>query len=628
RRLPSLDDRNLEELETSHTPARPSTQGLETLSAAALYVPEEHDTVQGSGLFAEGDMEDLRLPHVSMDSGILPAMQTTQLPSIDNLDHVMNPVSSLSTTIDPSLEAFGSTLDIFTRQRPGNARAAQMKASTETDRKVAFLLRHFSETTGRWMDPFDRTTFFAHHVPVKSISNPLLKHAACAFAAKQLARTKRTAAVAATRVLQQASEEMRQNAANEDWAVVAAQHYEQAISLLLEALDWTQSPDQAVDTEEIDKRHYGPRTVEGMVEERRLRRRQFGSARSTARSDDVLIATAILCEYESLDASTSAWARHLSGTKSLLDVVEFGVMPLDTPPGVDPFSVPASRQKPSQARKAVFWNFARQDLFSAFVNECQTRLDTEDVAMWRDAGLELDENGLISTDTQTDSGNDEGHPMREDVLGNAFIWLLSKLDTNDSQMNLICLTTSDESAANRSHTDLHSPTLAEKWKRLNYEMEIWNHSIPETFMPSSIIPAKPHGTNLTEVWHSIPVCAATILSWHFAQILILTHKPEDVSNRRTTGAARLKSYRSLQTEIEYHSHQILGLCLARPEAAIRIHALQPLYTAGQCLNDDAERRVVLDLLRGIEEDLGWATDYRVQQLLQELGWNNDDLNEE
>ncbi|KAL8945911.1 MAG: hypothetical protein Q9183_007984 [Haloplaca sp. 2 TL-2023] len=294
-------------------------------------------------------------------------------------------------------------------------------------------------------------------------------------------------------------------------------------------------------------------------------------------------------------------------------------MPLDIPPGLDSFSEAAPRRKPSQTRQAVFWNFARQDLFSAFVNECQTRLDTEDVTLWRDAGLQLDENDLIATRNTADAGHDLDQIMREDILGNALIWLLSKL------MNLICVTTSNDFDVNPFHPNLSPPTLPERWKRLNREMEAWNHSIPETFMPSSIIPTHPHGTNLTEVWHSIPVCAATVLSWHFGQILMLTHKPEAVSPGRTTVAAKLKSYRSLQTEIEYHSRQILGLCLARPEAAVRIHALQPLYLAGQCLNDDGERRVVLDLLRGIEEDLGWATDYRLQQLLQEWGWN-DSLN--
>jgi hypothetical protein len=39
------------------------------------------------------------------------------------------------------------------------------------------------------------------------------------------------------------------------------------------------------------------------------------------------------------------------------------------------------------------------------------------------------------------------------------------------------------------------------------------------------------------------------------------------------------------------------------------------------IGDNRERRVIFDLLRGIESDLGWATDYRVKQLLK--GWRWD-----
>jgi hypothetical protein len=51
--------------------------------------------------------------------------------------------------------------------------------------------------------------------------------------------------------------------------------------------------------------------------------------------------------------------------------------------------------------------------------------------------------------------------------------------------------------------------------------------------------------------------------------------------------------------------------------------VQPLFVAGQCLTETRERRIILDLLRGIESDLGWATDYRVRQLLKEWGWNEE-----
>ena len=56
---------------------------------------------------------------------------------------------------------------------------------------------------------------------------------------------------------------------------------------------------------------------------------------------------------------------------------------------------------------------------------------------------------------------------------------------------------------------------------------------------------------------------------------------------------------------------------------MRVHQTQPLFVAGQCLSQSHERQVVLELLRGIETDLGWATENRVQKLLNEWGWVND-----
>lgn len=271
------------------------------------------------------------------------------------------------------------------------------------------------------MDLFDQTTFFGSHIPVKSISSPLLKHAACAYAAKQLGRVGGRKVVFGGFCSNQATMEVWENAGKENWSLLAAEHYDKAISLLKETLQWDHASLGDNSSEDIDKRYYAPRTLDGMVEERRLRRRQFGSAQSTARSDDLLAATAILCEYESIDASAAAWAHHLSGTKSLLDVVEVGMMPLDSP------AIPLQKKKPSQARKAIFWNFARQDMFAAFRNECRTRLDTEDIPMWKDAGLLLDENNLVIPSNTPESGLPEGNLMREDMIGNALIWLISKM---------------------------------------------------------------------------------------------------------------------------------------------------------------------------------------------------------
>lgn len=267
------------------------------------------------------------------------------------------------------------------------------------------------------MDLFDQTTFFSSHIPVKSISSPLLKHAACAYAAKQLGRVGGMKARVGGICSHQATMEVWQGGNEENWGLLAAEHYDQAIPLLKESLQWGSPGNNS--SKEIDKRHYATRTIDGMVEERKLRRRQFGSAQSTAWSDGLLAATAILCEFESLDASNAAWAHHLSGTKSLLDVVEVGMMPLDSQ------TIPLPAKKPSQARKAIFWNFARQDMFAALRNECRTRLDTEDIPLWRDAGLLLDEDNLVIPGNLPESRLPEGY--REDMMGNALIWLVSKL---------------------------------------------------------------------------------------------------------------------------------------------------------------------------------------------------------
>ncbi|KAI4142087.1 MAG: hypothetical protein LQ341_003320 [Variospora aurantia] len=578
-----------------------STRRSEALSAAASYAPSDAMLLLENVQDVNDGLDELDLVAMGDDTltmtGLSPRTQITLDKSSMYTDGSWELSSNLQPRPDSDLQLLRDNASPPEASRGiYTPRQSQPKASTETNRKTAFLLRHFSEVTGRWMDLFDQTTFFSSHIPVKSISSPLLKHAACAFAAKQLRRFNGMKAVLGGECSQQANMELCQNTANENWGLLAAEHYDQAISLLKEALQWDHASSGDNSAEQLDKRLYAPRTVDGMVEERKLRRRQFGSAQSTARSDDLLAATAILCEYESLDASNAAWSHHLNGTKSLLDVVEVGMMPLEN------HTVPLPTRKPSQARKAIFWNFARQDMFAAFKNECQTRLDTEDIRMWRDAGLLLDENNLVIPSNTPESGLSGSEHMREDMIGNSLIWLVSKM------MNLMFA----ESPNNP--TSLHT-----KWATLNHELEIWFNGIPETFMPSSIIPVHPHGSPFTEVWSSIPVCTATIMICHMAQILMVVHKPA-AENTRPTIAARVRSYRDIDHEIAYHARQIVGMCLARPDASVRINALHPLFVAGQCLTETADRKVVLDLLRGLENDLGWATAYRVEQLLQEWGW--------
>lgn len=129
-------------------------------------------------------------------------------------------------------------------------------------------------------------------------------------------------------------------------------------------------------------------------------------------------------------------------------------------------------------------------------------------------------------------------------------------------------------------------------------------------------------SNFAEVFYSLPCCSVTMQHYHFAQIILLLHQPRDDSN---SFRDRLRQYREIPEKIVHHSREICANALGRPPGHVRIHMLQPLFVAGQCLESSEERKVIIGLLRGIETDLGWATEYRVKELLGEWGWGADDI---
>ena len=106
-------------------------------------------------------------------------------------------------------------------------------------------------------------------------------------------------------------------------------------------------------------------------------------------------------------------------------------------------------------------------------------------------------------------------------------------------------------------------------------------------------------------------------SYHMARILLLVNKPQESTAIRSTVTARLRSYRIIQEEVRYHSQEICAISLSSPPDAVRIQSLQPLFVAGQCLSEAVDRQTVRDLLKGIQNDLGWATEYRIRKLDEE-----------
>lgn len=208
------------------------------------------------------------------------------------------------------------------------------------------------------MDLYDLGTFFASCVPVRALSNPLLKHAACAYAAKQLGRVRGAKCIVGGVASTRATMESWPTApANVDYYWYGAKHYDKAIQLLMEILGQgvlnIQSPEGFG--------HHGSIDL-GEDEHRAKRSRQATGQATNASSDEVFAATAILSVYEFLDASGPAWSRHLSGAKSLMDIAEGGILPAEPFAGTE---ATTQESRMSRARKATFWNFARQDYLAA-----------------------------------------------------------------------------------------------------------------------------------------------------------------------------------------------------------------------------------------------------------------------
>jgi hypothetical protein len=227
------------------------------------------------------------------------------------------------------------------------------------------------------MDLFDLGCYFAHHVPVQALSNPLLRFSACAYAAKQLGRVRGRKAVVGGIVSRPAEMELYPRPESVDWEWIGAKYYDKAISLLMDELSHSGVEDPPMtpmtsieETLTPQSNTHSPRSDPRTP---RHKRRRLARPAAANNADETLAAAAILCVYEFLDNANSAWARHLSGTKSLFDLAEKeGMMPVQSPTSPGAMS---QRIKPSRARRATFWNFARQDFLAA----CKTYLNNYNI---------------------------------------------------------------------------------------------------------------------------------------------------------------------------------------------------------------------------------------------------------
>lgn len=260
-----------------------------------------------------------------------------------------------------------------------------------------------------------------------------------------------------------------------------------------------------------------------------------------------------------------------------------------------------------------------------------THFDPTHLPLWRAAGISIDRDAkfrilpISSTDLSP-----------EDQAANGLCWLISKVvnflarckqsqiaQWTGTPLSYSSGTSQDTSAesSSRPHPDTNT------WLNLCFELQTWTEGISEGFRPCVRIehprdPSKPSDGRkcpFPEVFYSLETCAASMQHYHFGRIALLLNRPPDVVSEPSTAFDRLQDYREMTKEVDYRCREICGIALGRPGGEVRIYMTALLLAVGQCLENSEERQIIVDILRAVEADLGWATDYAAQDL--QTSWN-------
>lgn len=454
---------------------------------------------------------------------------------------------------------------------------------------VAQLLQHFKESPSQWMDSFASSAYFSTKVSLLAATRPLLMASVSSLAAKHLHRLCHESTSLPTSKLPYLTKSRLQwTQGNIDWKHQSMRFYDQAIHYLKEA-----TLSQPGDGE---------------------------SMTSPSRREEMFAAVVILCTCELLDAPISGYKAHFNALPLLYSELSNGASPGSLYP--EPLlHIPW----------LVFWSLARQDCLSAFINETQTRLDLGHLELWRNFGLAIDSYGQLLPTTSATSLEMDPTWFEEDMLSNTLIWIVGKIINFITSGDGLNPGDFESPPGQRSWLGVTQEDLLERWKNIELELFNWCHSLPPTFTPcarqqlalsdvvagTSIYPER----TVDAILFTIPMCAITMQTYHMARILLLMNRPQESTAIRSTLTARLKSYREISVEVLQHAREICGISIAGLPDAIRPHSVQAVFVAGQCFEHPGERQLVVDLLRAVERDLGWPTDYRVQDLVRQ--WAED-----
>lgn len=300
----------------------------------------------------------------------------------------------------------------------------------------------------------------------------------------------------------------------------------------------------------------------------------------------------------------------MAGAQHLLQLVLGKTHPLP-PAGADTTIPPTVRI--TQAWRASFWNLASFDYINSYARRSQTRLKFDDVHLWEASGLSMAwVDGQHVPSSLVRHGSAEG--MTETMACRTLVWIVLK--------TLHYVFPSD-------HGD-DAPRFQNEtanWHQLEQHLKDWHSALPASFEACIRMPPRPlHETHSSiisvpfpQLFYTSTMGATALLLYHFTRLLVLLNKPPD-EPRRQSGLGRLQSHRQFSEQVNHHAGEICGIALGRPQHGAQLHLVQPLCLAGLCLDSEARRVVLADLLVGVQRRTGYSTEWRVVKLREEWGW--------
>ncbi|CAH0054526.1 unnamed protein product, partial [Clonostachys solani] len=497
-----------------------------------------------------------------------------------------------------------------------NSQEPTVESLKDTQQEL-FLLRHYSECIAPWMDLLYRYEVFSREVLTLAREHSILRYAACAVAAKQLGQMNHPIPALCGKIQQNIATRCFRGRSGFIWYGI--KYYEKAIRTLVKSI--TPKDQQAphlAQTQASDD-HASPAVSLSQ-----------GDLMVRAEGEDPivrLLGTCILIQYEALSANRDAWSGHLTGFSKLLDLIDAGQLLIHHPifEQVYPWT------KSIMEVKAGFWNFVANDLEQSFVAHRQTRVDTENLALWRNMGLLIEDDGSLSLfDGQYSLSTTPEH-ARDKVLSYTLIRLLCKL------IDYVAPIPPMGQLPTQGSPSSLDPTR-DRFVHLESQFDNWYRILSPSFHPDGKFSAM--GEDLKEIggsglfnsalWFSNDLCSTTMMYYHMARMLLITHRPVGLLSRghdpdNTLPVDLLSTFREMEKGLKVHASEVIAIVRGTPCDAVKLRSIQPLYLAGRSCTTMSDRRTLVDMFRDIQNGLGIATGYRVEALLQEWGTSYEEL---